>query len=116
MYKVIKLILTLSEHNHYLVTIQDSLSGKYDPTFASLSRVGGKKSAQGREFKVYNEREGRKVGKDKKERKRGNKEEKKGKKIYKKGGKGSKKTSVSNTKGKRIQLKTLGRGGGVIKL
>ena len=53
-----------------------------------------------------------KEGKDKKERKRGNKEEKKEKKIYKKGGKGSKKTSVSNTKGKRIQLKTLGRGGG----
>ena len=49
-------------------------------------RWGEKKSAQGREFKVYKEKE----GKDGEERKRGRKEEKKGKKKENKRKRGEK--------------------------
>jgi len=49
------------------------LTGEYNLTFFG----GGEKLAQGREFKVYKEREGKKERKDGKERKRGRKKENK---------------------------------------
>ena len=59
-------------------------SGENNVTFAPPPGGGGKKSAQGREFKVYKEREGKKEKKRWKERKRGRKEEKKGEKNKRK--------------------------------
>ena len=55
----------------------EKYTGEYNLTFAPPPlRGGGKKSAQGREFKVYKEREGKKERKEKgdeRKRKRGKK-------------------------------------------
>ena len=73
-------------------------SGEYNLTIAPPP-LREKKSAKGREFKVYKEREGNKKGKDGKERKRGRKGEKKWKKekIKEKGSKNQLKNFACGT-------------------
>ena len=77
--------------------------------------MGGKKSAQGREFKVYKEREGKKGRKRWKGKKKGKKGREKGKKVKNQLKNFACDTHLKFTKGKRIQLKNI-LGGKEIKL